>query len=99
MKREDIDKILDEYLSEYHSRIVKDYIQELEDRNNKAIEYINKLKPLTIEETSVKEELKSAYSEDNIRNLDIYFKTVCHLEDFEIGIWEIKDILQGSDKE
>lgn len=31
MKREDIDKILDDYLSEYHSSLVKDYIDKYED--------------------------------------------------------------------
>ena len=49
-----------------------------------AREYIDNLKPLTIAETSIKEELKSAYK---------YFNVVCHLEDFEIAIWNIKEIL------
>lgn len=58
-------------------------------------EYIDNLKPLTEEETEIKEMLKLAYKEDNIKNFETSFKTICHLEDFEIAIWNIKDILKG----
>lgn len=58
-------------------------------------EYIGNLKPLTEQETGIKEMLKLAYKEDNIKNLETSFKTICHLEDFEIAIWNIKDIIEG----
>lgn len=64
----------------------------------KITEIINNLKPLTEEETGIKEMLKLAYSADNIKNLETSFKTICHLEDFEIAIWNIKDLLSGDDK-
>ena len=56
-------------------------------RINKAIENIENIKPLNEEETKTKEKLKKKY-----------LKTICHLEDFEIAIWNIKEIL-GSEKE
>lgn len=60
---------------------------------NKALEYIEEQKPLSVDETRQKEQLKLAY-----KNSDI-FKTICHLEDLEIAIWELKAILKGVDKE
>lgn len=32
MNKEDIDKILDDYLSDYHKKVVKDYIEEIESK-------------------------------------------------------------------
>lgn len=71
---------------------------ELQQKDNiikEVREYIDNLKPLTIVETSIKEELKSAYNpkKSAIKGTDEYFNAVCHLEDFEIAIWNIKEIL------
>lgn len=66
---------------------------------NKIEKCIDNLKPLTEEETGIKEMLKLAYKEDNIKNLETSFKTICHLEDFEIAIWNIKDILKDGEKD
>lgn len=74
-------------------------INNLKQKINDIIEIINNLKPLSEEETEIKEMLKQAYSEDNIKNLEINFKTICHLEDFEIAIWNIKNILEGEENE
>lgn len=68
-------------------------LQQKENIIKEVREYINNMKPLNEEETDIKEMLKEAYSEDNIKGLEINFKTICHLEDFEIAIWNIKDIL------
>ena len=83
------------------SEVIKlsEKIEQLENNRDKAIEVITNLKPLTEEETGIKEMLKLAYSADNIKNLETSFKTICHLEDFEIAIWNIKDILKGDSDE
>lgn len=60
---------------------------------DKAIKYIEQQKPLSIDETRQKEQVKIFYINSDI------FKTICHLEDLEIAIWELKDILKGVDKE
>lgn len=55
---------------------------------------MNKIKPLTIEETSLKEEMKSRclnkgqYIDEKAKDK---FKMLCHLEDFEVQYWELKD--------
>ena len=71
------------------------YNDELENIIKEIREYIDNLKPLTIVETSIKEQLKSAYNpkETSIKGTDKYFNALCHLEDFEIAIWNIKEIL------
>lgn len=66
-------------------------------RINKAIEYINNLKPLNEEETDIKEMLKKAYYDSNVKGTEEHFKTICHLEDYEIAIWNIKNILTGGE--
>ena len=60
------------------------YNDELENIIKEIREYIDNLKPLTIVETSIKEAIKGT---------DEYFNAVCHLEDCEIAIWNIKEIL------
>lgn len=51
------------------------------------------IKPLTIKETSLKEEMKSRclnkgqYTDKNAKEK---FKMLCHLEDFEIGYWALQ---------
>ncbi len=74
---------------------LKSQLQQKENIIKEVREHIDNLKPLTIVETSIKEELKSAYNpkETSIKGTDEYFNTVCHLEDFEIAIWNIKEIL------
>ena len=50
------------------------------------------MKPLTLEETGLKEELKRQYYEKEklgIKNSRENFKLLCHLEDFEIQYWEL----------
>ena len=50
------------------------------------------MKPLTLEETGLKEELKRQYYEKEklgIKNSRENFKMLCHLEDFEIQYWEL----------
>ena len=50
------------------------------------------MKPLTLEETGLKEELKRQYYEKEklgIKNSRENFKMICHLEDFEIQYWEL----------
>lgn len=50
------------------------------------------MKPLTLEETKLKEEMKQRclikgqYADKNAKNK---FKMLCHLEDFEIQYWEL----------
>lgn len=52
------------------------------------------IKPLTIEETALKEEMKSRclnkgqYIDEKAEDK---FKMLCHLEDFEVQYWELKD--------
>ena len=75
-------------LSNVEGLCLVNYIEWLENRIDKAIEYIEKQKPLSLDETRQKEQLKLAY-----KNSDI-FKTLCHLEDLEIALWEVKDILK-----
>ena len=51
------------------------------------------MKPLTLEETGLKEELKRQYYEKEklgIKNSRENFKLLCHLEDFEIQYWELQ---------
>ena len=50
------------------------------------------MKPLTLEETGLKEELKRQYYEKEklgIKNSRENFEMLCHLEDFEIQYWEL----------
>ena len=53
---------------------------------------MNKIKPLSIKETALKEEMKSRclnkgqYIDENAQDK---FKMLCHLEDFEIAYWEL----------
>jgi hypothetical protein len=55
---------------------------------------MNEIKPLTIEETALKEEMKNRclnkgqYIDEKAEDK---FKMLCHLEDFEIQYWELKD--------
>ena len=51
------------------------------------------MKPLTLEETGLKEELKRQYYEKEklgIKNSRENFEMLCHLEDFEIQYWELQ---------
>ena len=94
------------------AKLLLDYITNLQEENEKLLkksykddviitkitEYIKNLKPLNEEETNIKEMLKEAYYDSDIKNTDINFKTICHLEDFEIAIWNIKSILESGDK-
>ena len=54
---------------------------------------MNEIKPLTIEETALKEEMKrrclnkGQYIDEKAEDK---FKMLCHLEDFEIQYWELK---------
>ena len=60
------------------------------------------MKPLTLEETGLKEELKRQYYEKEklgIKNSRENFEMLCHLEDFEIQYWELlKENKQLKDK-
>lgn len=89
-----INDILDNYMDKINEMIINDenefIIKLLLQRLSKALEYIGQQKPLSVDETRQKEQLKLAY-----KNSDI-FKTLCHLEDLEIAIWELKDILERS---
>lgn len=89
-----INDILDNYMDKINEMIINDenefIIKLLLQRLSKALEYIEQQKPLSVDETRQKEQLKLAY-----KNSDI-FKTLCHLEDLEIAIWELKDILERS---
>lgn len=52
------------------------------------------IKPLTIEETALKEEMKSRCLNKGQyidKKAEDKFKMLCHLEDFEIQYWELKD--------
>ena len=52
------------------------------------------IKPLTIEETALKEEMKSRWLNKGQyidKKAEDKFKMLCHLEDFEIQYWELKD--------
>jgi len=52
------------------------------------------MNPLTLEETRLKEEMKARclskgqYKDENAK---AKFKMLCHLEDFEIQYWELKE--------
>ena len=52
------------------------------------------MKPLTIEETRLKEEMKQDCFWDNIHyknpEAEKAFNLICHLEDFEIQYWELQ---------
>ena len=51
------------------------------------------MKPLTLEETGLKEELKRQYYEKEklgIKNSRENFEMLCHLEDFEVRYWELQ---------
>lgn len=91
-----INDILDNYMDKINEMIINDenefIIKLLLQRLSKALEYIEQQKPLSVDETRQKEQLKLAY-----KNSDI-FKTLCHLEDLEIAIWELKDILERNNK-
>lgn len=91
-----INDILDNYMDKINEMIINDenefIIKLLLQRLSKALECIEQQKPLNVDETRQKEQLKLAY-----KNSDI-FKTLCHLEDLEIAIWELKDILERNNK-
>ena len=52
------------------------------------------MKPLTLEETRLKEEMKQECFWDNIHyknpEAEKAFNLICHLEDFEIQYWELQ---------
>ena len=51
------------------------------------------MQPLTLEETALKEEMKSkCLSKGNYidKNAKAKFEMLCHLEDFEVQYWELK---------
>ena len=52
------------------------------------------MKPLTLEETRLKEEMKQDCFWDNIHyknpEAEKAFNLICHLEDFEIQYWELQ---------
>ena len=51
------------------------------------------MKPLALEETGLKEELKRQYYEKEklgIKNSRETFEMLCHLEDFEVRYWELQ---------
>lgn len=56
---------------------------------------MNKIKPLTLEETRIKEEMKHNCFWDNIHykndNSQKAFELLCHLEDFEIQCFELQE--------
>lgn len=56
-------------------------------------QYVMHVRPLSINETGFKEYLKTQHRHDKE-----VFKTICHLEDFEIAIQGMIDILRGEDK-
>ena len=77
---------------------LRNQLQQKENIIKEVREYINNIKPLNEEETDIKEMLKEAYLKDNIKDLEINFKTICHLEDFEKAIWNIKEILDKGEE-
>ena len=94
----------DEFIESYKNQISENIKLRIDTgkliaKINKIEKYIKNLKPLSEEETGTKEMLKLAYKEDNIKNLETSFKTICHLEDFEVAIWNIKDILEDGNDE
>ena len=58
---------------------------------------MNNLSPLSLRETELKEEMKSRclnkgqYIDENAKEK---FEMLCHLEDFEVGYWELKSVLE-----
>ena len=84
------DKLFDQYRNRDFRCIT------LELRIERAIKYIKNIKPLSLEETALKESIKQAYNESShIKNCKESFDMVCHLEDFEIAVWNILNILEG----
>ncbi len=53
------------------------------------------MKPLTLEETRLKEEMKHNCFWDNIHyknpEAEKAFNLICHLEDFEVQYWELQE--------
>lgn len=52
------------------------------------------IKPLSIKETTLKEEMKSRCLNKGLyidKNAEEKFKMLCHLEDFEIAYWDLKE--------
>ena len=52
------------------------------------------MKPLTLEETALKEEMKErclAKGQYTDKNAKAKFEMLCHLEDFEIKYWELQE--------
>lgn len=52
------------------------------------------IKPLSIKETALKEEMKSRCLNKGLyidKNAEEKFKMLCHLEDFEITYWDLKE--------
>ena len=52
------------------------------------------IKPLSIKETALKEEMKSRCLNKGLyidKNAEEKFKMLCHLEDFEIAYWDLKE--------
>lgn len=96
-------------ISDYKAKILLDYITNLQtieqqysailsenaelDKYKKVIdkikEVLNKSSNLTLDETGYKEYIKSTF----IKDKDI-FKTICHLEDFELIYGEINELLE-----
>lgn len=63
---------------------------------------MNAIKPLTIEETALKEEMKSRclnkgqYIDEKAKDK---FKMLCHLEDFEVQYWNLQSQLEQKEKQ
>lgn len=56
------------------------------------------MKPLTLEETGLKEELKRQYFEESkqgVKNARDKFELLCHLENFELLYWELEKENEG----
>lgn len=93
-----------EALKKYYDNATKEQVIEymfldicnLQMKIDKVIECIKNIKPLSLEETALKESIKQAYYESShIKNCKESFDMVCHLEDFEIAIWNILETLGG----
>lgn len=87
----------EDFFWKYNLEIYKilDKKEELQQRIDEAIESIKNIKPLSLEETALKESIKQAYYESSyIKNCKESFDMICHLEDFEIAVWNILDILK-----
>ena len=65
----------------------------LEERKKEILKEVNKMKPLTLEETRLKEQMKErclAKGQYIDENAKAKFDMLCHLEDFEVQYWELQ---------